>query len=192
MATRRRKSNKKTSKRGGGGNNKTKKCIESKCIKIWAKESAKNVTKFKKIFEAGYKKGLVKIKKECESKNSKKEVCEKLKKDVENMKKVLDSFNNKKTMEDGKKLEMATCETRFCNEGCKGTILEDGPADTLPKSLLVKYKKNPAAIDMFKNMRKELFGNKTSVLKDNFFEGMKAKDIEKHKKEGAISGCFRN
>lgn len=189
MATRRRKS-KKHSKRGGD-NNKTRKCIETKC-NLWLKESAKNTTKFKKIFEAGYKKGLAKIKKECGTKNSKKELCDKLKKDLDNMKKVLDNFNNKKTMEDGNKLELAACEKQFCNEGCKGTIFEDGPADTLPKKLLDKYKKNPAAIDMFKDMRKNLFGNKTSVLKDNFFEGMKAKDIEKYKKEGAISGCVRS
>ena len=45
---------------------------------------------------------------------------------------------------------------------------------------------------MFKKMRKEIFGNKTSVLKDNFFEGMKAADKEKYIKEGSISGCIRS
>ena len=40
--------------------------------------------------------------------------------------------------------------------------------------------------------RKDIFKNKTSVLKDNFYEGLKPKTLKKLKKEGAISGCFIN
>jgi hypothetical protein len=185
------KKNKRTSLKKRGGNNKTKKCMDTKC-ELWLKEAAKNVAIFKKVIEKGYKKALTKVKKECESKTKKEEVCEKLEKDVENLKKMLDGFNDKKTIEKGKKLELNTCKTMFCNEGCKGTILEDGPADTLPKSLVKKYKDSPGLIDLFKNMRKEVFGNKTSVLKNDFFEKMKLAHLNKYKKEGAISGCIRN
>ena len=188
MATKKRKCR---SIKKGGKNNKTKKCMDTKC-KLWLKQAAKNTEIFKKTFEDAYKKGVLKVEKECKKKGMKQEVCEKMKKELEFIKKVLDNFKNKKLVADSKKFELEICRSRFCNEGCKGTILEDGPADTLPKEILVKFKSNPAAIDMFKKMRKEIFGNKTSVLKDNFFEGMKAADKEKYIKEGSISGCIRS
>jgi len=43
--------------------------------------------------------------------------------------------------------------------------------------------------DSWKKQRKEIFGEKTSVLKDGFYEGLKKEDIVKLQKEGAISSC---
>jgi len=188
MATKKRKCR---STKKGGKNNKTKKCMDTKC-KLWLKDAAENKKKITKNLEYAYKQGLEKFKKECTTKAKNQKVCEKMKNDLEIGKKMLDSYNDKKTTAKLKKLQLETCKIKFCNESCKGTVLEDGPGGSLPKSLLVKYKNNPAAIDMFKDMRKQLFGNKTSVLKDNFYEGMKQTDINKYKKEGSISGCFRN
>ena len=39
--------------------------------------------------------------------------------------------------------------------------------------------------------RKNMFCNKTSALKDGFYEGLKPKTLKKLKKEGAISGCIK-
>lgn len=80
----------------------------------------------------------------------------------------------------------------LCNHGCKGTLLEDGPGDVLPASLAKKYKKIDFILNTMTATRKNAFGKKTSVLKDNFYEKLKKSDVETMKKQGAISGCMWN
>lgn len=54
------------------------------------------------------------------------------------------------------------------------------------------FKKGPLK-DMLKemiiNQRKGIFGKKTDVLKDSYYEKLGPKTIKKLKKEGATSGC---
>jgi hypothetical protein len=82
------------------------------------------------------------------------------------------------------------CSNSFCNVGCKDTLFE--PGTKVPDIIFQKMKnKDPKFQKVFKelmnNTRKNIFGNKTNVLKDNFYE--KFKDPDKIKKQGAISGC---
>ena len=87
------------------------------------------------------------------------------------------------------KIELNACKTLLCNEGCKETVLEDGDPNTLPKSLIKKFKKNKELLAILQKRRKDIFKNKKTVLKDGFYEGLKPSDVKKLEKEGAISGC---
>jgi hypothetical protein len=42
---------------------------------------------------------------------------------------------------------------------------------------------------MLKKMRKEIFKDKKTVLKNSFYNGLKKEDVAKLKKKGALSGC---
>jgi len=75
----------------------------------------------------------------------------------------------------------------FCNPGCKGTFLE--PGNKLTPTYYKKYKDNKDLIKIFENDRKELFGDKTNVLIDEFYEKAPKKFVDKLKKDGAISLC---
>ncbi len=76
------------------------------------------------------------------------------------------------------------CALDYCNPGCKGTIFEAG------KSLSKTFKGSKANINFTKNMRKSIFGNKTNVLKNGFYEKLKATNVKRAKNRGALSGCF--
>jgi len=84
------------------------------------------------------------------------------------------------------------CSDSFCNIGCKGTLFE--PGTKVPNSVFEKHKhkfKDLKIQTMFKTVmnqtRANIFGKKTNVLKNNFYE--KIKDLDNIKKKGAISGC---
>ena len=80
-------------------------------------------------------------------------------------------------------------ETRaFCNPNCKGTLLE--PGNKLSERYYKDYKNSKELIKIFQKRRNEIFGKKTNVLKDSFYENAPKKYIEKIKKEGAISLCL--
>ena len=129
--------------------------------------------------------------------------CKKmLEQNIVDFNKNIDKMKNKlfKTEQDKSFLELMTdakykkkifnifyksCKLHYCNPGCKNTILEDGT--DLPTSLKNKLKNNKPRLDMLMKTRKNIFKNKTSVLKDNFY--IKLKNINKLKQEGAISGC---
>ena len=84
-----------------------------------------------------------------------------------------------KSLEDSKK----QCKKLFCNIGCKDTLLE-------PNSLSKKYiKDNKIIIDILKKSRKDLFGNKNTVLDNNFYNKLPKKTTKKLSKKGAISMC---
>jgi isoleucyl-tRNA synthetase len=72
-----------------------------------------------------------------------------------------------------------------CNINCKNTLLEPGPANKIPKEF--QYSKE--LIKIFTKRRKDVFKNKTNILKDNFYENIPEKDKNKLLKEGAISDC---
>ena len=84
------------------------------------------------------------------------------------------------------------CSDSFCNIGCKGTLFE--PGTKVSDSFFEKHKdkfKDPKIKKIYKKFMNEtranIFGKKTNVLKDNFYE--KIKDLDNIKKKGAISGC---
>jgi len=82
---------------------------------------------------------------------------------------------------------MEICKNTFCNPKCKGTIFQD---NKFPSELIDKYKNKKNGDELIKGLiqlRKIIFKNKKSVLKDDFYE--KLKDINRIKKKGAISGC---
>ena len=84
-----------------------------------------------------------------------------------------------KSLEDSRK----QCKELFCNIGCKDTLLE-------PNSLSKKFvKDNKIIIDLMKKSRKELFGNKTNVLDNNFYNKLPKKTNNKLRQKGAISMC---
>jgi hypothetical protein len=93
------------------------------------------------------------------------------------------------------KKSLKSCRNRFCNIDCKGTIFEDGDGNKLPPSVIrfikqfAKGKTRKTMTDLIANSRRELFQNKKTVLRDNFYE--KLNGILKLKKEGAISGCLK-
>ena len=98
----------------------------------------------------------------------------------------------RKSMRKDKKKNIETCKKAYCNPECKGTIFEKGTS--IPKEVFNQdiFKKGPLK-DMLKemivNQRKEIFGKKTDVLKDSFYEKLSPKTIKKLKSNGATSGC---
>ena len=105
-------------------------------------------------------------------------------------------FNKKQTKKEEKEEKEALdmCMKTYCNKGCKGTIFEDGKE--FPKSaeenISKKWKDNKSLkffMNFSKQNRKEMFKNKTSVLKDNFYEKLNKKQVKLFKSHKAISGC---
>lgn len=185
------------------GGNKKSDCMDTKC-KLWLEEAEKNLTNLKLGFEKKIKDMQKKETKACKQSSasntsvSKKSVskkepteCERIKEHIKWIQVFLDKLEESKKSGKGEKTELATCAKYFCNEGCKNTIFEDGPSDKLSKGFSKIFKNNKELIKLMEKSRKELFGNKTTVLKDGFFEGIKSKTVKKLKKEGAISGCTR-
>jgi anion-transporting ArsA/GET3 family ATPase len=74
-----------------------------------------------------------------------------------------------------------------CNPGCKNTILE--PGKKLPARYYELFGKDKKTIRIFEKERKSIFGNKTNVLKENFYEKAPKKFVDDIKKDGAISLC---
>jgi hypothetical protein len=75
----------------------------------------------------------------------------------------------------------------YCNPGCKNTILE--PGEKLPPYYYEQFGKDKELIKIFEEQRKKIFGNKTDVLKENFYEKAPKRYINEIKKDGAISLC---
>ena len=83
------------------------------------------------------------------------------------------------------------CERNLCNKGCLGTLFEEGDPTKLPKEIIKRFKGDKSMLDLLLERRKEIFGKKTNVLKDDFYEGLKKNKVNKTKKKGAISGCVK-
>ena len=170
--------------------NKTKKvknvesCMNTKC-KSWLEQAKVNIEKIKKKISKGIEENEKELKKICGD-EKKKEECEKLKNMILFRKNILEQLMDSKKNE---KIELNACKTLLCNEGCKETVMEDGDPNTLPKSLIKKFKKSKELLAILQKRRKDIFKNKKTVLKDGFYEGLKPSLVKKLEKEGAISGC---
>jgi hypothetical protein len=146
--------------------------------------------------------------KECETKICKTLIPKEFEKFMSNMNKMFTKKMNssekkayiarinksKKMTKKDEKQSLETCMKTYCNKDCKATILEDGK--DIPKIMELQTKKDWKDEKMAKDMisglkqtRKILFKNKTSVLKDSFYEKMKSKRVKLLKKNKAISGC---
>ena len=114
------------------------------------------------------------------------------------------NFNKSLFIKDkkGKEIEKQNCKNSFCNPKCKNTMFQEG--NKIPKEVFthaklhlshtIKDRKLSAkaykvTAKTIKNMRANIFGNKTNVLKNDFYEKLPIKSVNKLKKEGAISGC---
>jgi len=126
-----------------------------------------------------------------------KNYCDKIKKETYKIRKNMYKDAKKKginipkmTKEDidkGDKLNHEQCMAISCNPGCKGTIFENG------KSITKERLRIPYQEERRKNLskqRRKLFGKRLTVLQNNFYEKYSKKEIEKYKKNGAISGCL--
>ncbi len=104
-----------------------------------------------------------------------------------------------KTLKKEEKRSFESCMSTYCNKGCKNTLYEDGegyPAslETYQRSNLEKDFKGDKKfinnlIEMNKQQRTELFKNKSTVLKDNFYKKLNKKTLKLLKSKKAISGC---
>jgi len=91
------------------------------------------------------------------------------------------------------------CMNTYCNKGCKNTIYEDGKGfpDSLKSHILSNLakpiKKNKKLmneiIEFNKKQRIDMFKNKSTVLKDNFYNKLNKKTLKLLKSNNAISSC---
>ena len=117
-----------------------------------------------------------------------KQVREKFANNPKELKEKLD--NIRKFTKLDKKMEKiadSTTVKSYCNPGCKNTILE--PGEKLPPYYYEQFGKNKELIKIFEEQRKKTFGDKTDVLKDNFYEKAPKRYVNEIKKDGAISLC---
>ena len=105
-------------------------------------------------------------------------------------KKTLKKMNLKKS----KKKRIEDYRKTMCNPTCKYTVFESGDPNQLPTSFLKELKKvtkTKDAVEFQLSVRKDIFGKKTNVLKNGFYEKLDAETVKNLKKKGAISGCYR-
>lgn len=163
-----RKNGKTKSKRGGAGNNKSiKKCINT-FVKTKRKQNKKKIKDLRKMLE---KEARLKFK------NDKTKLDETLKR-------IKEFTDLSKTSE---KILIDSDIRTFCNPNCEGSILE--PGNKLSERYYDDYKSNKNLIKLFEEQRKKVFGKKTNVLVDGFYENAPKKYLEEIKKDGAISLC---
>jgi hypothetical protein len=80
------------------------------------------------------------------------------------------------------------CERIYCNPTCKDTMFQSGRH--LPTRLDKELRNSsPATAKVVKQMRREMFGKKTNVLRDGFYERLPDKDVNNVRAKGAQSGC---
>ena len=112
------------------------------------------------------------------------------------LKQTLKKMNLKKA----KKKRIDDYRKTMCNPTCKGRLFESGDPNQLPPSFLKELKKDMKELKVFtlKNgvdrhlaLRKEIFGKKTNVLKNGFYEKLDKETVANLKKNGATSGCYR-
>ena len=126
-----------------------------------------------------------------------KKYCAKLKRETIKLRKNMYNNANKKGIKIHRlskkeidifdKKDDAACMAQWCNPGCKGTIFENG------KNLTKEPLRIPYQEEIRKKLskqRRELFGKKESILKDDFYEKLSDEGVAKSKKRGAISGCL--
>lgn len=89
-----------------------------------------------------------------------------------------------------------TCAMAYCNPTCEGTLFQPkkGFLNAAIKEKIMrnhptsKWTQN-MMLKASKTMRAKIFGKKTNVLKNGFYEKLSKKAVAEMKKKGAISGC---
>jgi hypothetical protein len=166
-----------------------KRCISSKCKKYVAEE-LRSYKKMRKTLKVSMTKELNSAEKKLNHKTLSDEERAETEATVKELVKNLKSINiwrKSKSQKKDSKFFMSGCKNIFCNPGCKDTNYESG--SELPKYIQKVWKDNKKALKQMNKDRKEIFGDKTNVLVDDFYEKLKPSVVKKLKKEGAISGC---
>ena len=170
-----------------------------KCVDTFCEKALKNAKKARKTIKNEMTKALKNVKKMQKTMKNKKmtvkqqEKLETTKQNIENYFKYLKEFATEKVIKKLDKDTMQMCKDNYCNIGCKGTFVEDGTG--FSKEFMKKRKhlfESPLMRKSYEKMRKEEFGNKTSVLNDSFYEKLKPNDVKKMKKQGIISACVKS
>jgi len=104
------------------------------------------------------------------------------------VKEIRQKLKDKKEIQKRIQNNIKDCAQKFCNPECKGTLFETR-IDLSPE-LQKKYKSMPELLTSYRNMKKELFKGRKTVLKDGFYYKMKSKTRKALEKKGAISGCI--
>ena len=91
------------------------------------------------------------------------------------------------------------CNRVYCNPKCKNTLFESGKelSEGFRKRVIKTQKKErESKKDCEKRLKdleerhRKIHGDKENVLLDGFYEGFSKKEIEKRRKNGAISSCI--
>ena len=167
-----------------GGNDERKKCSDTFC-------SEKKFEKIQNMIIVNLDKKMKELEKKLEKKDITVEEKKKLEEDINARKGFIKNLNNIKSKEKSIKKLKDGCELIYCNKGCLGTIFEEGDPNKLPSELTKRFKGNKPFLDLILQTRKELFGKKTRVLQEDFYEKLNKKTVNKTKKKGAISGCVK-
>ena len=160
-------------------------CMDKICSQKKYEKEYNNIRKMVETLEKQIEKQLVEKKYTVEQKNM-------LEKKLKYVRKTIKNMNNPSKKTSSIKASQHACKLHFCNKGCSGTIFEDGDSQKLPNEIIKLFKENKDMQDLLLKYRKELFGNKTTILKDSFYDGLTTKNVNKMKKKGAISGCIQH
>ena len=155
-------------KRRRGGNNKTRKCLEKlvltqyrKYVKTFETQRRDLDKRIQKTTDATAKKTLLGQQREGERR---------MKSFLAMMKRVM--------------------ETQYCNPGCVATAYEPGKGVSKRyRARLSRLLGKPANQEHMNDERLRIFGDQTNVLVDGFYQGLSAKQLQKMKAAGAVSGC---
>jgi hypothetical protein len=80
------------------------------------------------------------------------------------------------------------CEKIYCNPTCKETMFQSGHG--IPPRLENELRQtSDATANVIKQMRRKMFGKRTNVLRNGFYERLRDKDVDKARANGAQSGC---
>ena len=163
------------------------------CQEIYCTEYAKNIIKIGNALGETTLKMVKKrldtlAKKKNKSVEEEKELVERKRKFDQMVKEIRQKLKDKKEIQKRIKQNIEGCSERFCNPECTGTIFET--REDLSPEFRKKYKAMPELLTSYKNMKKELFKGRKTVLKDGFYYKMKPKTRKGLEKKGAISGCI--
>jgi hypothetical protein len=163
------------------------------CQETYCTEYAKNIIKIGNALGETTLKMVKKrldtlAKKKNKSVEEEKELIERKRKFDQMVKEIRQKLKDKKEIQKRIKNNIKSCSEIFCNPECTGTIFET--RDDLSPEFRKKYKAMPELLTSYKNMKKELFKGRKTVLKDGFYYKMKPKTRKESEKKGAISGCI--
>jgi len=98
---------------------------------------------------------------------------------------MLKQLQTKKALQKAKK----ECMKGYCNPDCKNTIFQAGKEIPSGAYHGIAAKAKAPLKRMLEPLRKRIFGNKTNVLKNSFYNRLPATNVTRAKKQGALSGC---